>query len=191
MSAIVYKITLLGEGAVGKTALRDRFMGKPFSADYHMTIGTDIAFKTKSYADKEVKFQIWDLAGQPRFELVQPPYYRGSLGSLIVFDITRPESLEKVLNWVDKLWKLSGKGKIPLVLLGNKADLRDTPSVKTLSPEQGQAVAEKLSEIGRGSGFEVPYLETSAKTGRNVEDAFDLLATNISHYIQGKLESSE
>ncbi|MFQ5979602.1 MAG: GTP-binding protein [Candidatus Heimdallarchaeota archaeon] len=188
MSAIVYKITLLGEGAVGKTALRDRFMGKPFSADYHMTIGADIAFKTKYYGDKEVKFQIWDLAGQPRFELVQPPYYRGSLGSLIVFDLTRPESLERVLNWVDKLWKLSGKGKIPVVLLGNKADLRNAPSVTTLSPEQGQAVAEKLSEISRHWGFEVPYLETSAKMGRNVEDAFDLLATNISQFIQLQLE---
>ncbi|MHA2271544.1 MAG: GTP-binding protein [Candidatus Hodarchaeales archaeon] len=191
MSSTMYKITLLGEGAVGKTALCNQFMGKLFSADYHMTIGADVFFKDKTVEGKEIKFQIWDLAGQPRFEIVQPPYYRGALGALLVFDVTRPESLERIPQWVERLWEFSGKGKVPIVLLGNKVDLRRIPSVIALQPEHGYAVAKRLSEASIKAGFAVPYLETSAKTGRNVEDAFLLLAKSISQFIQRQLAASK
>jgi small GTP-binding protein len=185
---IIYKIVLCGEGAVGKTALRDRFMGKLFSQDYMMTIGADVVFKTVTIRGNEVQFQIWDLAGQPRFEIVQPPYYRGSLGGLLVFDVSRPVTLEKAQNWAERLWVFSGKGKVPVVLLGNKVDLRKSLEM-TLTAEQGQKVAEELSKSCQQAGFDVPYIETSAKTGRNVEDAFMLLAQNISEYIEAKLAS--
>ncbi|MFQ5979601.1 MAG: GTP-binding protein [Candidatus Heimdallarchaeota archaeon] len=190
MSATVYKITLLGGGAVGKTALRDSFMGKPFSADYHMTIGADIAFKSTTIDQREIQFQIWDLAGQPRFELVQPAYYRGSLGSLILFDLARPDTLDQVLDWVGRLWKFSGKGKVPIILLGNKVDLRKSVAT-ALQPDKGKAIAADLSKKSQTAGFEVPYLETSAKTGKNVEEAFVLLANAIREFIQFQLEHSK
>ncbi|MFX0115194.1 MAG: GTP-binding protein [Candidatus Hodarchaeota archaeon] len=188
MPKTIYKIVLCGEGAVGKTALRDRFMGKPFSEDYMMTIGADVAFKTAIVSGKEIQFQVWDLAGQPRFEIVQPPYYRGSLGGLLVFDVSRPVTLEKAQNWAERLWAFSGKGKVPVVLLGNKVDLRKSLDM-TLTVDQGQKVAEELSKSCQQAGFDVPYVETSAMTGKNVEDAFMLLAQNISDYIKAQLAS--
>ena len=97
-------------------------------------------------------------------------------------------TLEKAQNWAERLWVFSGKGKVPVVLLGNKVDLRKSLDM-TLTAEQGQKVAEELSKSCQQAGFDVPYIETSAKTGRNVEDAFMLLAQNISEYIAAKLAS--
>jgi small GTP-binding protein len=180
----LYKITLLGDGAVGKTALRDRFMGKSFTADYMMTIGADFATKQVELGPQygNIKYQIWDLAGQPRFEAVRGLYYRGSLGGLLVFDVTRPPSFENTPSWVKELWKNNGKGRVPIVILGNKIDLRGAVP-ENLEPGHGQALARHLSEI---AGFQIPYLETSAKTGQNVIEAFINLGESILNYIKGR-----
>jgi small GTP-binding protein len=183
----VYKICLLGDGAVGKTSLRDRFMGKPLPGDYLLTIGADFAAKAAEVRNKTVKFQIWDLAGQPRFESVREPYYKGTLGGLLVFDVTRPDSFESTPSWIKELWKHNGKGRIPLVLLGNKIDLRDSiqPSIHIV---HGEALAREFSKFCVKDGFKVPYIETSAKTGENVEQAFRILGEAIVDYIARQLE---
>ena len=98
------KVCLLGDGAVGKTALRKRYLGKQFSSGYVMTIGADFAVKKTEIntndGTKSVKFQIWDLAGQPRFNSVRELYYKGSHGGLLVFDITRRDSFSNLNSWV-------------------------------------------------------------------------------------------
>jgi small GTP-binding protein len=177
------KICLLGDGAVGKTALRERYLGKGFSSNYIMTIGADFAVKAVTVGERPAKFQIWDLAGQPRFSSVRALYYRGSMGALLIFDVTRPDSFINQRAWVDELWKSNGKGPVPIVLLGNKADLRGQ-SGDEISNEQALAYAEKLSEETQATGFEIHYLETSAKTGQNVDDAFQLLGKNILKYVE-------
>ncbi|MFQ5979630.1 MAG: GTP-binding protein [Candidatus Heimdallarchaeota archaeon] len=178
----IYKIALLGDGAVGKTSLRHRFMRNGFDDGYSMTIGADFATKTLEVDGKQIKFQIWDLAGQPQFSSIRPIYYRGSVGALLVYDISVPKSFHNALNWVTELWKNNGKGPVPFVLLGNKFDLRNK-FPDAISSDQGKSLAEQLSEKTLEEGFEIPYLETSAKTGRNVTQAFSLLGANVSNFI--------
>ncbi|MHA2271546.1 MAG: Rab family GTPase [Candidatus Hodarchaeales archaeon] len=181
-----YKITLLGDGEVGKTSLCNRYMRKGFIEDYMMTVGADISFKTLEVGKTRIKLQIWDIAGQPCFEAVRKSYFGGAIGALFVYDITRPETLENAHNWIEELWKHNEKGKVPVVLLGNKVDLRDSvPSAVT--SEQGQLVAYELSDPTMDVKSEILHLETSAKTGKNVDEAFHALAEEIVKYVEVQL----
>ncbi|OLS28368.1 MAG: GTPase KRas precursor [Candidatus Heimdallarchaeota archaeon LC_2] len=172
----ILKITLLGDGAVGKTSMRTRFMGRGFTPTHLMTIGADFAAvdKTINYngTDYHVTFQIWDLAGQARFTEVRARFYFGSLGGLCLFDITNPESFQNISNWINEIWKNSGTGAVPLILVGNKSDLRDGKSVQV---KKVQEYCDQLTKNTREHGFDVIYIETSAKSGENVDKAFDAL----------------
>ncbi len=116
------KLVLCGDGAVGKTALRERYLGRGFSQSYLQTIGADFATTDKDLnidgKNKSVQYQIWDLAGQNEFQSIRGSYYEGCFGSLMVFDVTRPESFNNLPNWINELWDNSGKGAVPIVLLG-------------------------------------------------------------------------
>ncbi|MHA1222866.1 MAG: GTP-binding protein [Candidatus Heimdallarchaeaceae archaeon] len=180
MSQRIFKITLLGEGAVGKTSLRRRYLGESFKEGYMMTIGADFAVKKMAIGQTEYTLQIWDLAGQQRFSAVREVYYRGTAGALLVFDISRPETYEILPNWLHELIRNNKNRIVPLVLIGNKADLRET-SPYTVPKNYAQEYADQLSEW---SGFYVPYMETSAKTGLNVEKVFTLLTEQISAYFE-------
>lgn len=179
------KIALLGEGAVGKTSLRRKYLGDSFSSEYMMTIGADFALKnTKINDDYTLKMQIWDLAGQPRFSSVRKAYYLGCLGGLLVFDRTRPESLELTYHWLNELWSSSGRGPVPFIILGNKSDLL-TESVKNiiLNQKVNRIISAFNEETFPRKGFNTHYITTSAKTGLNVDLAFHTLATEILNYI--------
>ncbi len=176
----IFKITLLGEGAVGKTALRHRYLGEGFKQNYSMTIGADFAVKRVMIDGQEYVAQIWDLAGQVRFQSVREVYYQGTLGALLVFDITRPKTLDAIPNWIKELMEHNRSPVVPMVLIGNKSDLR-AENPNAISREVGEQYARSLSQW---SGFEVPYVETSAKTGENVEEAFVTLLRNITKYIE-------
>ncbi len=179
------KVCLLGDGAVGKTALRERYLGKQFSSGYVMTIGADFAVKKTKIqteeGEKDVKFQIWDLAGQPRFNSVRELYYKGSHGGLLVFDITRRDSFTNLNNWIDELYKNAGRGTMPVAVLGNKVDLRNEAD-DCVTHSEGLEYAENLKKELQFN-CEIPYLETSAKTGENVDESFALLAYNIRQFL--------
>jgi len=179
---MIIKICLLGDGAVGKTALRERYLGKQFTSNYIMTIGADFAVKALTINERPAKFQIWDLAGQPRFSSVRELYYRGSMGALLIFDVTRPDSFINQRNWIDELWKSNGKGPVPLVILGNKSDLRGE-SPDEISNEQAIKYSQDLSKETLPSGFKTPYYETSAKSGQNVDEAFQVLGKSILSFV--------
>lgn len=170
-----YKITLLGDGAVGKTSLRRNYLGETFKANYNMTLGADFATNYINVDDVNVTMVIWDLAGQPRFNVVREVYYRGTKGALLVYDLSRPESYESLANWVAELYRNNGMQKIPIVLIGNKVDLRGS-DYSTIPAKYGEDYANRLSEW---SGYEVPYIETSAKLGNNVVDSFETLVKQI------------
>jgi len=176
------KITLLGDGAVGKTNLRRNYLGQGFTQDHLMTIGADFAAteKTFEFGDQtfHVTFQIWDLAGQSTFSNVRGMYYKGCFGSLMVFDRTRPASFQNIGNWLKEMNKNSGRGEIPTVLLGNKYDLVDTAE-EVVPMEDINALLADLNKDSEKRGFEITYLDTSALTGLNVDDAFISLGKSI------------
>ncbi|MFX0113336.1 MAG: GTP-binding protein [Candidatus Hodarchaeota archaeon] len=177
MKTLVYKITVIGDGAVGKTSLCARYMGKGFQKDYLGTIGAQVSVKEVKFEKKTFKFQIWDIAGQPSWGTLRDPYFNGAAGTLAVFDITRLETFENIPKWIEKQWTTCN-GPIPSILLGNKIDLRESFPMAII-PKQGKNLARQLSKEGMKAEIEVSYLETCAKTGENVQEAFLLLAETI------------
>ncbi|MFX0150280.1 MAG: Rab family GTPase [Candidatus Hodarchaeota archaeon] len=182
---IVLKIVLIGDGGVGKTAIREQYLGKGFQSQYVLTIGADFALSENIVNGTAVKYQIWDLAGQERFDVVREVYYRGALGALLVYDVTRPESFYNIPKWVNELWTNNGRDKVPIILVGNKMDLRETFN-ETISPKHGRSMAQKLSKLTSREGFTCHYIETSAKTGNRIPEAFSLLGTNILKFAENR-----
>ena len=160
----IFKITLLGEGAVGKTAIKTRYLGDTFKKNYTITIGADFALATQG----EYVLQIWDLAGQETFELLTKRFYKGAQGVIIVFDITYRESMNHLEIWIDKFIENEGR-LVPLVIFGNKMDLRDSTE-NHISHEEGINHVKNLSEKYE---TDIMYIETSALTGENIDFAFE------------------
>ncbi len=170
----LFKVILMGDGSVGKTSLRRVYMGEGFKASYMITIGADFAVKKMTLeGGHDVSIQIWDLAGQEHFKSVRSTFYRGAQGALAVYSTVERSSFENIENWVEECWSNAGK-KIPVVLIGNKIDLReqfiDNPVMRQtiVTTEEGQALADRIAQRGVHASF----IETSAKTGKNVEAAF-------------------
>ncbi|MFX1481947.1 MAG: Rab family GTPase [Promethearchaeota archaeon] len=162
----LFKIVVLGEGAVGKTAIVTRFSHGFFRTDYKTTIGSQFAVKNvdipRDIGNVTVKLQIWDVAGQSRFQILRPMYYRGSSGGLLVYDVTRRRTFIVLEEWLDELQKAINK-EIPLVLVANKTDLPD----RVVEPSEGREFADRHG---------MPYVESSAKTGEGIVDIFQQLA---------------
>ncbi|MFX0173399.1 MAG: Rab family GTPase [Candidatus Hodarchaeota archaeon] len=176
---IVLKIVLIGDGGVGKTAIREQYLGKGFQKQYIITIGADFAMRENNVNGTDIKYQIWDLAGQERFDGVREVYYKGALGALLVYDVTRFDSFYNIPKWINELWTNNGKGRVPVIIVGNKIDLRESCN-ETISSEQGRILAEQLSKMTTScEGFTCYYIETSAKTGAKIPEAFSLLGVNI------------
>jgi small GTP-binding protein len=173
------KIILIGDGSVGKTSIRERFLGHGFPIQYLPTLGADFSVKNEIIYGQKISFQIWDLAGQPVFETIRKTYYRGARGAFIVCDVNNPESVMNIHNWVDELWGNNGNGPIPFVILGNKIDLRDTGEY--CIPDQTlHAIAKGITTTTRDTlQFDVTYLPTSAYTGENITEAFKRLGMQV------------
>ncbi|MFW9853538.1 MAG: Rab family GTPase [Candidatus Thorarchaeota archaeon] len=175
---IVFKIVLIGDGGVGKTAIRERYLGHGFETQYVMTIGADFSMKDEVIHGNPIRYQIWDLAGQERFDGVRDVYYKGAMGALLVYDVSRPESYYNCVKWIKELWANNGRGKVPVVVVANKIDLRQSCD-DPITSEQGRLISKKLSNLTSSMGFACHYVETSAKTGAKVHDAYSLLGENI------------
>jgi small GTP-binding protein len=159
----IKKVALLGEGAVGKTSLVRRYVLDVFSDEYIQTFGAKVTKKVLEFDSMELTMMIWDILGQKSNSSLHSTYYSGSNGALLVFDLTRPETLEAMPRWLDDLHKVTGK--IPIVLVANKADLR-----KEIAQERMDLISSQL-------GSSIMY--TSAKEGTGVEEAFWQLAQKM------------
>ncbi|MHA1984398.1 MAG: Rab family GTPase [Candidatus Hodarchaeales archaeon] len=169
------KVILTGDGAVGKTTLRRKFMGQTTGSRYLPTLGAEISinnfYLTYEKEKYNVKVQIWDIAGQKTFARVRPMYYKGSQGIFLVYDITRPESFANIEDWITNISEYLKLGRLPIVLIANKADLKE--KIKNhITLDQGEELASKLSKKYTDGNWDIPVFETSALRGENVEDVF-------------------
>ncbi|MFX1571336.1 MAG: GTP-binding protein [Promethearchaeota archaeon] len=162
-----YKLILGGEGGVGKTSMVHRFVEDSFQTDYKSTIGTSIMKKECDFQGLEsrVRFVIWDLAGQAQFKRVRQTYLGNAEAGILVYDVTRQDTFENIENWFNEIKIVSPK--ISLILVGNKIDLKNN---RIISAEKGEELSKKLN---------LSYIETSAKTGENINDAFKMLALQM------------
>ena len=162
-----YKLILGGDGGVGKTSMVHRFVEDAFQTDYKSTIGTSIMKKECEFEglSSKVRFVIWDLAGQSQFKRVRQTYVENAEAGIVVYDVTRKDTFDNLETWHNEIKEASPT--ISLVLVGNKIDLVDDRQVTT---EEGQALAQKLG---------LTYIETSAKHGTNIQDAFKMLALQM------------
>lgn len=158
---ICVKTILIGDSSVGKSSLLYRYTDNDWNPYYIATIGVDFKVLTFERAGKVVKLQLWDTAGQERFRSITQSYYKGANSVLLVFDVADRESYENVRGWLRDI-RTFGTDGVPVVLIGNKADL--PADKRQVSTEEATALAAEL-------GF--PYFETSARTGDNVLAAFE------------------
>jgi len=160
---------LTGAAAVGKTSLVQRFIKNRFAANYKLTVGVDILTKDVEFKQGEVAtLSIWDIGGQQRFEFIRSTFYKGAAGALLVFDLTREQTYIEVRKWLTEIRQFAGQD-IPFVLIGNKYDLLEDVG-EVIDRDEARALAESENSI---------YIETSAKTGINVDEAFTELTRRI------------
>jgi len=165
----LFKIVLVGDSGVGKSNLLSRFTRNSFTTDEKSTIGVEFATRVIPMADsKKIKAQIWDTAGQERYRAITNAYYRGALGALLVYDVTKLSSFENIPRWLRELREYANRD-IVLVLVGNKADLVDK-SLRQVTEEQAKQLAAE---------HDIGFMEASAKSGFNVDDAFTLIVKKI------------
>jgi small GTP-binding protein len=169
MAEYLFKVIVIGPAAVGKSSLIRRFVENKFSYNYRFTIGVDFYTKLIEYKEGEsARLTIWDIGGQKRFKALRRNFYDGSHGAVVVFDLSRASTFPEMKDWVADMNQLIRK-KIPIVILGNKSDL---------IPEIGDVI-DKKDPIQFAEKNDTLYIETSAKSGVNVKDAFVELTRKI------------
>ncbi|BFG35514.1 ras-related protein Rab11A [Prunus yedoensis var. nudiflora] len=175
----VFKVVLIGDSAVGKSQILARFARNEFSLDSKATIGVEFQTRTLVIEHKSVKAQIWDTAGQERYRAVTSAYYRGAVGAMLVYDITKRQSFDHIPRWLEELRSHADKN-IVIILIGNKSDLENQRAVPT----------EDAKEFAQKEGLF--FLETSALESTNVESAFLTVLTEIFNIVNKKsLAASE
>ena len=167
----LYKILLLGDSSVGKTCFLMRYTDNTFQEIHMSTIGLDYKLKNVQLDDgKMVKIQIWDTAGQDRFRSITKNYYKGAHGIILIYDITNKKSFENVRTWINQI-KEEVSEKVSIILVGNKIDDEEHRVVAT---EDGEKIAKELGLM---------FFECSAKTGENIEHAFnELVKKTVENY---------
>ncbi|PWZ03643.1 putative GTP-binding protein ypt1 [Testicularia cyperi] len=162
----LFKLLLIGDSGVGKSCLLLRFADDTYTESYISTIGVDFKIRTIELEGKTVKLQIWDTAGQERFRTITSSYYRGAHGIIVVYDVTDNDTFTNVKQWLQEIDRYACEG-VNKLLVGNKSDLTNKKVVEYTTAKE---FADQLS---------IPFLETSAKSATNVEQAFLTMAKQI------------
>ncbi|XP_014251556.1 ras-related protein Rab-4B [Cimex lectularius] len=172
----LFKFIVIGSAGSGKSCLLHQFIEKKFKSESSHTIGVEFGTKIVTIGGKNIKLQIWDTAGQERYRCLTRSYYRGAAGALLVYDIANRESYNSLGEWLADAKSLASPN-IVIILAGNKKDLEDERQVTFLE-------ACRFAQEN-----ELVYLETCAKSGENVEEAFLKCCQTILSKIQnGELD---
>ncbi|MHA2091851.1 MAG: Rab family GTPase [Candidatus Kariarchaeaceae archaeon] len=183
----LFKILLCGDGAVGKTSIREQYMGRGFQGSYMKTIGADFASHKTEIQDHQVTYQIFDLAGQDAYTVARKSFYKGGQAAFLIFDLQDPNSLHNLKTWINDSIENSNGSIGTFVVLGNKADLADTRQVSS------EMAIEYCHRLSAETGLNFVFLETSAKTGMNISLAFDIMGNRLlrKHNIDVELDLPE
>lgn len=168
MVFVTFKYIIIGDSEVGKSSLLLQFTEQHFQPIHDLTIGVEFGAKMVSIQGRDVKLEIWDTAGQETFLSITRSYYRGADGALLVFDISRRETFDNLNRWYDEAIQNSQNPNLRIMVVGMKADV--PPEKRQVTEEEGVAWARERGLI---------YLEVSAKTAYNVEEAFIRTAKTI------------
>lgn len=164
----VFKITVIGDGAVGKTSLIKKYTQGSFQKDYIKTLGAQFSKYDEEIEGDNCKLFFWDIAGQREFDFMRPTFYKGSKAAIIVFSHTDENSFDNIVEWHEDIKKYTGE--LPIVLFGNKTDLVDE---QDLDDDKIQQVVKERDFLG--------YYKTSARTGQGVFEAFQAIIKNLYH----------
>lgn len=160
-----FKIIIFGDAGCGKSTLTQRFLTNLFVSDQTMTIGVDFEVKSLTVDEQKVKLQIWDFGGEERFRFLLPTYVRGARGGLFLYDITNFSSIAHIDDWLSVIRKeIRAEDIFPIIAVGGKADLVESREV---SSAEGIKIAKSRNVNG--------FIETSSKSGENVEKTFEAL----------------
>jgi len=162
----LFKVVLIGDSGVGKSNLLSRFTRNEFNLESKSTIGVEFATKSIQAEGKTIKAQIWDTAGQERYRAITSAYYRGAVGALLVYDISKHSTFENVERWLKEL-RDHAEANIVVMLVGNKSDLRHLRAVET---DEAMSFAEQHN---------LAFIETSALDASGVDTAFQRILTEI------------
>jgi Ras-related protein Rab-11A len=176
-------VVLIGDSGVGKSNLLSRFTRNEFNLDSKSTIGVEFATRSIQVDTKTIKAQIWDTAGQERYRAITSAYYRGAVGALLVYDISKHQTYDNVTRWLKEL-RDHADSNIVIMLVGNKSDLRHLRAVPTEDAKQFASMCSVLSEVNvlilLGDN-NLSFIETSALDASNVELAFQNILTGMSN----------
>ncbi|KAG6512836.1 ras-related protein RABA2a-like [Zingiber officinale] len=172
------KVVLIGDSGVGKTNLLSRFTRNEFNLESKSTIGVEFATRTLQVEGRIIKAQIWDTAGQERYRAITSAYYRGALGAVLVYDVTKPTTFDNISRWLKEL-RDHADSNITIMLVGNKTDIKHQRAVAS---EDAHSYAEKEG---------LSFIETSALDATNVEQAFQMILAEIYRGISKKNISSD
>ena len=172
-------VVLIGDSGVGKSNLLSRFTRNEFNLDSKSTIGVEFATRSIQVDTKTIKAQIWDTAGQERYRAITSAYYRGAVGALLVYDISKHQTYDNVTRWLKEL-RDHADSNIVIMLVGNKSDLRHLRAVPTEEAKQFASMAIPL-QYGPTTNLSgennLSFIETSALDASNVELAFQNILT--------------
>ena len=164
---VLLKVLLVGDSGVGKTSILASFTEDgAFSNSFTPTFGIDFRVRTLEVEGRRVKLQLWDTAGQERFQGITSCYYRGASAVLIVYDITQAATFANLARWVRSVEELASPG-VRVVLVGNKAD---AAARRQVTREEGE---------GRARRGGMAFMETSARSGANIQEVFHRLAEAV------------
>jgi len=167
---LAIKLALLGDPAVGKTSLIHQYTQHHFKEDYQPTLGVNIVIKDLQIEELNVfgRLILWDIAGQDKYDLSRKMFFQGCMGALLVYDTTRQSTYENIeTKWLADFQQYAERDPA-YVLIGNKIDLKESIAVPT---EEGKRLADEMHASD--------FIETSAKNGDNVEDAFRKLVSQV------------